>query len=332
MNPVDIYTSTGVKFWRHPEQMMSWLMGRGKSVISTHISPEGSCNLNCDFCSVTNRDKYEHLTMDTIMKYITDLIPRGLKAVILTGGGEPTLWPEWNTLVGYLAQYRLKYGLITNGVDLYGKDLHIFDWIRVSINIGVTRRIIIDKKKIKNDCTIGASFIYSGKNKQTGPAYIISQAQRIGAEYIRILPDCLLENLEKAHKEIDHWLHIGPVVDSRWIYQLKQHKTPALLSCPQAYFRPYLSEIDGGTVFPCFSENTLVQTDNGLMNIQDIEIGCNVLSHDGKYHEVTKLYKRKYNGELIKIIPTGYSQFPIILTPNHKIWASKRNGTRFRDK
>jgi hypothetical protein len=31
------------------------------------------------------------------------------------------------------------------------------------------------------------------------------------------------------------------------------HGTPCASVCHQAYFRPYLSEVDGGTVFPCDS-------------------------------------------------------------------------------
>ena len=34
------YTSTGIKFWRHQQQMMSYKNDEGHSVISTHISPD----------------------------------------------------------------------------------------------------------------------------------------------------------------------------------------------------------------------------------------------------------------------------------------------------
>ena len=84
------YTSTGIKFWRHPEQMNNYKNGNPNTVISTHISPEGACNLTCAYCSVTYRDTHSRIEMDVIKDYVTKLKTRGLKAAILTGGGEPT--------------------------------------------------------------------------------------------------------------------------------------------------------------------------------------------------------------------------------------------------
>lgn len=46
------YTSTGIKFWRHQEAMLNYQNGDPNSVISTHISSEGACNLKCPYCSV----------------------------------------------------------------------------------------------------------------------------------------------------------------------------------------------------------------------------------------------------------------------------------------
>ena len=96
------YTSTGIKFWRHQEQMMSYKNGDGRSVVSTHISPEGACNLKCPYCSVTYRDTHSRIDLDVIKDYVTKLKSRGLKAVILTGGGEPTSYKHFNELVQWL--------------------------------------------------------------------------------------------------------------------------------------------------------------------------------------------------------------------------------------
>ena len=67
------YTSTGIKFWRHPEQMNNYKEGNPNTVISTHISPEGACNLTCAYCSVTYRDTHSRIEMDVIKDYVTKL-------------------------------------------------------------------------------------------------------------------------------------------------------------------------------------------------------------------------------------------------------------------
>jgi len=262
MEPIDIYTSTGVKFWYHPKQMLSYLHGTGKTIVSTHISPEGKCNLACSYCSVSRRNSHDRIQIDVIDKYISDLKSRGLKAVILTGGGEPTIYPYWNELMGLVKKWYLgggiKFGLITNGVDLeYRGPLNYFEWIRISINHfpGMEVRIGLDPLQINDKCTVGMSMVFDDKNKALPQALVSHMADKVKAQYVRILPNCLPEELDDAHKEIDEWMHSPDInhTDKRFFHQYKIHKAPSVHFCPQAYFRPYLSEADGGTVFPCDS-------------------------------------------------------------------------------
>ena len=132
------YTSTGIKFWRHPEQMNNYKNGNPNTVISTHISPEGACNLTCAYCSVTYRDTHSRIEMDVIKDYVTKLKTRGLKAAILTGGGEPTSYKHINELIRWLKAQDLSVALITNGTltrrinpDIW----NMLEWVRVSINV-----------------------------------------------------------------------------------------------------------------------------------------------------------------------------------------------------
>ena len=60
------FTSTGIKWGRHQEALMNYKNGDPNTVISTHISPEGACNLKCPYCSVTYRDTHSRIDMDTI--------------------------------------------------------------------------------------------------------------------------------------------------------------------------------------------------------------------------------------------------------------------------
>lgn len=75
---------------------------------------------------------------------------------------------------------------------------------------------------------------------------------------------------------------------------------------------------------PCVMPHTLIQTTNGLEAIDTIEVGDHILSHDGRYHTVTKIHQRKYIGNLIKITGEGFPSDPIITTPEHPIWSGTR--------
>ena len=253
------FTSTGIKFWRHQDQMFSYKSGGGESVISTHISPEGACNLKCPYCSVTYRDTHSRIELDVIKDYVIKLQSRGLKAVILTGGGEPTSYKYFNELVQWIKYERnLSIALITNGTlvrRLEEKTLKAFSWIRISVNLFDQWESRIgnnfDASFLSPDCTVGCSMVYTVEHESTeemltdrvGLLKKVSKiADRVNAQYIRLLPNCLLEqkHLIAQHKALDKTLQ--KVEDSRFFHQYKVHGAPSSHICHQAYFRPYLSE------------------------------------------------------------------------------------------
>lgn len=66
----------------------------------------------------------------------------------------------------------------------------------------------------------------------------------------------------------------------------------------------------------CFAEGTLVRSEKGLIPIEKINIGDKVLSADGKYHQVTEVFKTPFNGKL-KAITTTTTTRPILTTNDH---------------
>lgn len=268
------YTSTGVKFWRHPEAMASYRAGGGRSVISTHVSPEGACNLRCPYCSVTYRDTHSRISLTRIKKYVSDLRSRGLKAVILTGGGEPTIYPQFNELVQWVKGEGLSVALITNGTlphKVTADTWRCFSWVRVSINMfdGWRERIRIPYNLLDSSCVVGCSTVYTIEHEAANEEVPLDRlelfrqisgvADRCGAEYIRVLPNCLLpqHQLLLEHESIRQVAE--KLGDKRYFQQYKVHGAPDADVCHQAHFRPYLSEEpfhgDGepGTVYPCDS-------------------------------------------------------------------------------
>lgn len=66
----------------------------------------------------------------------------------------------------------------------------------------------------------------------------------------------------------------------------------------------------------CFPPGTLVRTESGLEPIERVRAGHRVLSSDGHYHEVTKVFETKYSGDLVSVLPSTATR-PILSTPEH---------------
>jgi len=119
---VNTFTSTGGKFFHHQEAMRSLRDGRGRPIV-THLMPTDLCQHTCAFCSVQTRDG-NTLPMKDMLVYLDTLMRYGLKAVIISGGGNPILYKcpvshaNFNDLVGCIADRGLEIGLITNGMPL----------------------------------------------------------------------------------------------------------------------------------------------------------------------------------------------------------------------
>jgi organic radical activating enzyme len=257
---LDEYTSTGKKFLRHRSQIEQYIKIEPRTIISTHISPEGSCNLNCSYCCQSKRKRNSRIDLMTIRKYIQIVHSLGCKSVILTGGGEPTVYPKFMDILGSLEYLypKMQYALITNGTRIEQMRLWRvpFEWIRISIN---NTPVWIDRfnsisQRFPEGCTVGLSMVYAGSNKRFSPTDILKFADQVKAEYIRIIPDTTLCNkdLKEENKIIKNWLGLHSN-DQRFMIQTKSHKAPDQSICHQSYFRPFLSELKGGTIFPCDS-------------------------------------------------------------------------------
>ncbi len=144
----DEYTSTGSKLFWHQEALRDLRNGKGRP-ITTHVMCTDRCNFSCSFCSVQHRAG-DTLPFAKIMDYLKQLVPLGLKSVILSGGGNPLLYrdgqADFNTLVEHIHGLGLEIGLITNGLPLVtvdgratwkGVKLSTIDkctWIRLSLS------------------------------------------------------------------------------------------------------------------------------------------------------------------------------------------------------
>ena len=110
--------------------------------ISINLDLTVACNYRCTHCidmAVLNTgDRY---TVDQVLRSLVVLRMAGLRSVILIGGGEPTLHPNFPDAVAAIKLLGLQCAVVTNGSgnNRIRQVAHLFtpgDWIRLSLDAG----------------------------------------------------------------------------------------------------------------------------------------------------------------------------------------------------
>lgn len=88
-------------------------VGGDQKPITAEIFLTNFCNNRCAYCRYRHQVG-EYLHYDDFVKYATRLLELGVKGFILTGGGEPTVSPDFDRITEWLEVNNIPYGINTN--------------------------------------------------------------------------------------------------------------------------------------------------------------------------------------------------------------------------
>ena len=110
--------------------------------VSINLDLSTICNYACDHCvdkKILNTSfKFEH---DNLLASLRLMAERGMKSVIIIGGGEPTTYPKFEEVVYFLKNLGMQVAVVSNGsgnrrilkcAEAFTKG----DWIRLSLDAG----------------------------------------------------------------------------------------------------------------------------------------------------------------------------------------------------
>ena len=174
--------------------------------ISIHVDLTTACNYKCDHCvdmDILNTGiQYDH---EKLLNSINSLIAKGLRSVILIGGGEPTAYPGFGEVVRTLKAKDIQVGIVTNGsmlskvediVDVLDKN----DWIRLSLDSGSNETFRAMHKPGSKKVTLDWICSHIKPIKQKNPEV------QIGYSFIIVWDDCetnnflIIENLDEMEE------------------------------------------------------------------------------------------------------------------------------------
>ena len=112
--------------------------------VRADIDLTNACNQSCAYCpfraATRRRDAIkdrDELPLALALRLLDELVSIGVRAVTLTGGGEPLAHPDALIIVKGLVQRGLGFALQTNGVLLDDATMELLaqaDWVRISLD------------------------------------------------------------------------------------------------------------------------------------------------------------------------------------------------------
>ena len=196
---------------RIPQNRLEDLMVPDFAPVSINLDITTACNYACDHCvdmDILNQGiKYNH---ENLMKSLELMVDRGLKSVIVIGGGEPTLYPKFEESLRFMKSLGLQVSIVSNGsgqkkIAAVADCLDETDWVRLSLDSASEdvfqrmhkpkRPITLDEicagvpeiKAINPRFKIGFSFIITWKGAYINDTDIVENLPEIvpGAERAR---------------------------------------------------------------------------------------------------------------------------------------------------
>jgi len=189
------YSTFGDKLLQHTDVLDSIQNKKKFKPITVQLVPTEVCDLNCDYCSVKNRNKKGFIPLDVIKQGLYDFAFMDAKALEITGGGNPLLYPYINDVIDYAYDLGYDIGIITNSIEPYKyltyESINKIKWLRVSLSaLDNNSNIPVDFDNIDSS-KLGLSYIINTKTNEEIIKRISEIALQYNVKFVRLAPDCL---------------------------------------------------------------------------------------------------------------------------------------------
>jgi hypothetical protein len=143
--------------------------------VSLNLDLTTACNYRCDHCVDWETLNSRHRHREQVLRISIDtLVERGLRSVILIGGGEPTLYPGFAGFARFAKDAGLDVAVVTNGsrgdrllevADALGER----DWIRLSLDAGCNETFRAMHRPARRDLTLDEICDWIPRIKERNP-------------------------------------------------------------------------------------------------------------------------------------------------------------------
>lgn len=232
------------------------------SPISINLDLTTSCNYACSHCidmDILNTGiKFDY---QKLVSGLENLIKKGLKSIIIIGGGEPTVSPYFCNIVEYCKKNNLEVGIVSNGSrpETIKKVLPLLDrkdWIRYSLDFA--------SNKLFHD-------MHLPKKETITLDWICENVKKFSVEFPNVVFGfsfiIVWKNLKANDKEIHENIH--EMLDATILAKKSGFKYIS--------FKPFLdreennSEVIGGIKNEEFNKNIKITINENILKCEEIQ-------------------------------------------------------------
>lgn len=261
------YQIRHLRIFSHMDRIVKF--GEGCTApITIEIHPTNLCNLSCSFCAYKNK-KCEHLGNAEFRKIIDHILKSQTKAVIFSGGGEPTMHVLLPSLIKILHDNNKEVGLITNGTQLditKNKEYLLCKWIRISLNAidstmyykicrqNLFQQTVYNIQELQKLYTgkLGLSFVKSHVfNTIEHYKKAIEISSKLKAQIVTIHRDINDDIFDDNKENIEELLNFANKMNIELNYKLSNDYEPNIDECKVAKYNLFNLIGANGKVYPC---------------------------------------------------------------------------------
>ena len=286
-----------LKIFHFGSKLKDIAKGIFSSPIHVRLKPTNRCTHKCYYCCYRTDKLYlsqcfrdnDEIPQDKMKEIITDFGRMQVKAVTLSGGGEPLYYPYFIETIKGLSAAGVKIGVLTNGSLLKGKTALVLgeeaDWVRISMDAAnpdtyaKTRNVSV--KEFNNICTNIYNFSKNMKKRcQLGVHFIVTRVncreiykflklmKKIGVGHVKLSEAVISTKREENRREYRPILHLVRQQINKGVTDLTDNNFTIIDKFD--YFKGDDSSYNKRYTHCCFSEcMTVIGADMNVYACQD---------------------------------------------------------------
>lgn len=233
------FSTFGDKLLQHTDVLYAIQHDKTFKPITIQLAPTNRCDLKCGYCSVKNRDQKLEMGLDEIIIGLKQFRDLGAKALEISGGGNPLLYPYINEVISHAYSIGYEIGIISNSTNpslyLTSDNINKLSWIRISMS-GLDFGKSFDFSQIPSH-KLGLSYIINHITTEHTLQHISDIAKQYDVKFVRLAPDCLGDDALTIN---DKWDSIISKIsnDKLFIKEIGDNYHPHT-NCYVGLIRPY---------------------------------------------------------------------------------------------